>query len=374
MHVGIEYGAIQVCTQCGWPFPNPLPSAKQRGAHRKVCGTIKGYDQLMNLEGNSNQQFSSPECHEVCTPEEHESDDSHNAMSPNLEMDHSTVGHDHVTDNIEKYDVAGNESKEGETEAHENGTDNESQANLGHTDEPGHYTNFVSEIEIDNGTHDSTRKLGEAEPKYCSTFPSETEVVEDEGTDKYYKQSEKIHRTTSVLEIEVAGEDGTNESTSRLGQIEPNSHKSSVCEINTVVEDGTDERILRKIGSKQLENVLERSSPNLYSQKKEFQEGREEYSEFYGNCEIQEECADESSTTVQLSHIAAVEGSYPISPKITLKELFRLELENESSEQNNAAPVINNGTRLFDWGPCGSANALSGNEGENSLFKQKIAL
>ncbi|RAL48254.1 hypothetical protein DM860_005678 [Cuscuta australis] len=34
---------VYLCSKCGWPFPNPHPSAKHRRAHKKVCGTIDGY-------------------------------------------------------------------------------------------------------------------------------------------------------------------------------------------------------------------------------------------------------------------------------------------------------------------------------------------
>ncbi|PIA29867.1 hypothetical protein AQUCO_05800147v1 [Aquilegia coerulea] len=32
-----------ICNKCGWGFPNPHPSAKQRRAHKKVCGKIQGF-------------------------------------------------------------------------------------------------------------------------------------------------------------------------------------------------------------------------------------------------------------------------------------------------------------------------------------------
>ncbi|VFQ79268.1 unnamed protein product [Cuscuta campestris] len=34
---------VYLCSKCGWPFPNPHPSAKHRRAHKKVCGTIDGH-------------------------------------------------------------------------------------------------------------------------------------------------------------------------------------------------------------------------------------------------------------------------------------------------------------------------------------------
>ncbi|KAK2980441.1 hypothetical protein RJ640_013995 [Escallonia rubra] len=33
-----------ICHRCGWSFPNPHPSAKNRRAHKRVCGTIRGFE------------------------------------------------------------------------------------------------------------------------------------------------------------------------------------------------------------------------------------------------------------------------------------------------------------------------------------------
>ncbi|KAK3034157.1 hypothetical protein RJ639_034653, partial [Escallonia herrerae] len=33
-----------ICHRCGWSFPNPHPSAKHRRAHKRVCGTIQGFE------------------------------------------------------------------------------------------------------------------------------------------------------------------------------------------------------------------------------------------------------------------------------------------------------------------------------------------
>ncbi|TYH55490.1 hypothetical protein ES332_D09G238600v1 [Gossypium tomentosum] len=38
-----SHGGVHLCHKCGWPFPNPHPSAKQRRSHKKICGTIEGY-------------------------------------------------------------------------------------------------------------------------------------------------------------------------------------------------------------------------------------------------------------------------------------------------------------------------------------------
>lgn len=34
------------CHKCGWPYPNPHPSAKQRRSHKKACGILEGYKLL----------------------------------------------------------------------------------------------------------------------------------------------------------------------------------------------------------------------------------------------------------------------------------------------------------------------------------------
>ncbi|CAL0324927.1 unnamed protein product [Lupinus luteus] len=42
-----------VCSKCGWSYPNPHPSAKQRRSHRKICGSISGsYDNIVFDDDN----------------------------------------------------------------------------------------------------------------------------------------------------------------------------------------------------------------------------------------------------------------------------------------------------------------------------------
>ena len=50
--VGQENHGVHVCNKCGWPFPNPHPSAKHRRAHKRVCGTIEGF-KLVESEANA---------------------------------------------------------------------------------------------------------------------------------------------------------------------------------------------------------------------------------------------------------------------------------------------------------------------------------
>ncbi|KAJ0606186.1 putative transcription factor C2H2 family [Helianthus annuus] len=45
-----EGHGVHLCHRCGWPFPNPHPSAKHRRAHKKICGTIEGYTNIIGSE------------------------------------------------------------------------------------------------------------------------------------------------------------------------------------------------------------------------------------------------------------------------------------------------------------------------------------
>ncbi|KAL8172238.1 hypothetical protein V2J09_024042 [Rumex salicifolius] len=45
---------VHVCHKCGWPFPNPHPSAKQRRSHKKICGTVEGSKLASSEESNPN--------------------------------------------------------------------------------------------------------------------------------------------------------------------------------------------------------------------------------------------------------------------------------------------------------------------------------
>ncbi|KAK9159807.1 hypothetical protein Syun_006148 [Stephania yunnanensis] len=49
-----------VCSKCGWPFPNPHPSAKQRRAHKRVCGRVV-VDGFKPHEGNPHLLVSDDE-------------------------------------------------------------------------------------------------------------------------------------------------------------------------------------------------------------------------------------------------------------------------------------------------------------------------
>ncbi|KAK7400047.1 hypothetical protein VNO78_11246 [Psophocarpus tetragonolobus] len=64
---GHESHGLHLCHKCGWPFPNPHPSAKHRRAHKKICGTIEGY-KLSASEGQPHLNGSD---------DEHVSDDDH---------------------------------------------------------------------------------------------------------------------------------------------------------------------------------------------------------------------------------------------------------------------------------------------------------
>lgn len=66
---GHENHGVYVCHKCGWPFPNPHPSAKHRRAHKKICGTIEGYRQT-HLNGSDDERVSDDDQKTVKTPGE----------------------------------------------------------------------------------------------------------------------------------------------------------------------------------------------------------------------------------------------------------------------------------------------------------------
>ncbi|KAM3357111.1 putative protein isoform X1 [Capsicum galapagoense] len=66
---GHENHGPHLCHKCGWPFPNPHPSARHRRAHKKVCGKIEGYKR-----GESEAAVSD---------DEHHSDGDQQTPSPN---------------------------------------------------------------------------------------------------------------------------------------------------------------------------------------------------------------------------------------------------------------------------------------------------
>uniref|UniRef100_A0A199U9B1 C2H2-type domain-containing protein n=1 Tax=Manihot esculenta TaxID=3983 RepID=A0A199U9B1_MANES len=57
---GHDSHGVHVCHKCGWPFPKPYPSAKHRRAHKKICGTIKGY-KLVDSESPAHLTVSDDE-------------------------------------------------------------------------------------------------------------------------------------------------------------------------------------------------------------------------------------------------------------------------------------------------------------------------
>ncbi|KAL1198198.1 hypothetical protein V5N11_026275 [Cardamine amara subsp. amara] len=58
---GKSHGA-HVCTKCGWNYPNPHPSAKNRRAHKKICGTIKGFEILDSEKAKQNLDLQKDHC------------------------------------------------------------------------------------------------------------------------------------------------------------------------------------------------------------------------------------------------------------------------------------------------------------------------
>ncbi|XP_076900782.1 uncharacterized protein LOC143555026 [Bidens hawaiensis] len=67
-HSGHDGHGVHLCHRCGWPFPNPHPSAKHRRAHKKICGTIEGYTVLIGSH--------------VVSDDEHHSDDDDKEHTP----------------------------------------------------------------------------------------------------------------------------------------------------------------------------------------------------------------------------------------------------------------------------------------------------
>ncbi|XP_009601419.1 uncharacterized protein [Nicotiana tomentosiformis] len=72
---GPENHAPHLCHKCGWPFPNPHPSARHRRSHKKVCGKIEGY-KLSESETADNSTHSS------VSDDEHHSDGDQQTPSP----------------------------------------------------------------------------------------------------------------------------------------------------------------------------------------------------------------------------------------------------------------------------------------------------
>ncbi|CAH8338677.1 unnamed protein product [Eruca vesicaria subsp. sativa] len=68
-------GKSHVCSKCGWNYPNPHPSAKNRRAHKKNCGTIKGFEILGSDQSLDLQK------------EEHCFDDEQKTPSPRVVKD-----------------------------------------------------------------------------------------------------------------------------------------------------------------------------------------------------------------------------------------------------------------------------------------------
>ncbi|KAK3416889.1 hypothetical protein EUGRSUZ_H02631 [Eucalyptus grandis] len=71
---GHEGHGVHLCHKCGWPFPNPHPSAKHRRAHKKVCGKVEGY-KLAGSDENPHVNVSDDE----------RSDDEHKTPGPKVE-------------------------------------------------------------------------------------------------------------------------------------------------------------------------------------------------------------------------------------------------------------------------------------------------
>uniref|UniRef100_A0A5B7A6Z5 C2H2-type domain-containing protein n=1 Tax=Davidia involucrata TaxID=16924 RepID=A0A5B7A6Z5_DAVIN len=72
---GHESHGVHVCHKCGWPFPNPHPSAKHRRAHKRICGTIEGYKLI------DSEEYT----HLTLSDDEQLSDEDKRTPSPKIE-------------------------------------------------------------------------------------------------------------------------------------------------------------------------------------------------------------------------------------------------------------------------------------------------
>ncbi|XP_028759708.1 uncharacterized protein LOC114718528 isoform X2 [Neltuma alba] len=88
---GHESHGVHLCHKCGWPFPNPHPSAKHRRAHKRICGTIEGY-KLFDSEGHPHSNASD------------DSDDDHKTPSPKpaMEMNKNEKGGGGIGEKIKR--------------------------------------------------------------------------------------------------------------------------------------------------------------------------------------------------------------------------------------------------------------------------------
>ncbi|MED6130806.1 hypothetical protein PIB30_003825 [Stylosanthes scabra] len=90
---GHESHGVHLCHKCGWPFPNPHPSAKHRRAHKKICGTIEGY-KLCSSEEQARSNGSD---------DGHASDDDKKSPGPEvLEIGNKEKGDNGVGDKINR--------------------------------------------------------------------------------------------------------------------------------------------------------------------------------------------------------------------------------------------------------------------------------
>lgn len=77
-----ENHGVHVCHKCGWPFPNPHPSAKHRRAHKRICGTVEGY-KLTGSKEHTHLTVSDDE-------QDHPSDEDSRTPSPKIDKRSST--------------------------------------------------------------------------------------------------------------------------------------------------------------------------------------------------------------------------------------------------------------------------------------------
>ncbi|KAM7461740.1 hypothetical protein LguiA_029861 [Lonicera macranthoides] len=96
---GHDSHGVYICHRCGWPFPNPHPSARHRRAHKKICGSIEGY-KLFDSEGHIHLNASDDE-------HEQHSDEERRTPSPKFEKTRTSVGDDVFSDAATEFSDSG---------------------------------------------------------------------------------------------------------------------------------------------------------------------------------------------------------------------------------------------------------------------------
>ncbi|KAL6970906.1 hypothetical protein U1Q18_030585 [Sarracenia purpurea var. burkii] len=79
--MGNESHGVHLCHKCGWPFPNPHPSAKLRRAHKRICGTMEGHKLI----------YSGENAHSAVSDDEQGSDEDRRTPGKNSILGPDTI-------------------------------------------------------------------------------------------------------------------------------------------------------------------------------------------------------------------------------------------------------------------------------------------